>query len=123
MKRTIILIIFTTLSLCACHQNARHYKAEEIAISRAMEQAIELGEKIVSEKELIENVALTQGTEAAVRFYDSIGHRDNIELFWVRIRQLEELCNHVADTLAQKKISAHLYPYATRLDELMNQKY
>ena len=120
-RRALIFVSIAALSVSGCYQNPRHEKAEEIAISRAFEQAIELGEKIISEKELIENVALTQSTNAAVKLHDSLGHRDNIDLLWEKVKQIEELCNHVTDTLAQKEIISHLYPYAEKLDELLEQ--
>ena len=94
-----------------------------MAISRAMERAIELGENIISEKELIENVALTQGTDVAVKLHDSIGHRDHINAFWEKVRQVEELCNEVTDTLARKEIIAHLYPYAEKLESIIDEIY
>ena len=123
MKRTIIFITIAALCLSGCNQEVQRGKAEEIAISRALEQAIDLSEKIISEDELIENVALTQGTDAALKLHDSIGYRDHVNLLWEEVGQIEKLCNQVTDTLVRKEIIAHLYPYAARLDELLEQIY
>lgn len=123
MKKMLLFVAMAVLLLPGCRKSTPRPYQNEIAISRALERAIELSEKIISEDELIENVALTQGTDAALKLHDSIGYRDHVNLLWEEVGQIEKLCNQVTDTLARKEIFAHLYPYAARLDELLDQIY
>ena len=123
MKKLLLYVAIAVLLVPGCRKSTQRPDQFEIAISRALEQAIELSEKIISENDLIEHVALTEGTDAALALHDSIGHRNNINLLWEEVKQIEDFCNQVTDTLARKEIIAHLYPYAARLDELLDQIY
>lgn len=117
--KSVIVILFTTVLLASSCESRQG--SDEIAISRSLERAIELGEKILAEKQLIENVAMTQGTDAAVALHDSLRYRKHIEDFWEEIRENEILCEKVTDSLHRKEIIEHLMPMAERLNEIVNE--
>lgn len=117
--KSVIVILFTAVLLassCGSRQGS-----DEIAISRSLERAIELGEKILAEKQLIESVAMTQGTDAAVALHDSLQHRKHLYDFWEELRENERLCEQVTDSLRQKEIIKHLMPLAERLNVIVNE--
>ena len=111
-----ILIIYSLLLLVlSCGHNNPHEGYEEIAISRCLEQAIEIGEKYLEERALIENIALTEGTEAAVKVYDEHNNRANYEAFWDYLKKADSISRQVQDTLKQQEIISHLTPYINRI--------
>lgn len=118
MKRIAVLLSIIVLFAISCGPRQR---SDEIAISRSLERAIELGEKILAKKQLIENVAMTQGTDAALALHDSLQYRKHIEDFWEELRENERLCEQVTDSLRQKEIIGHLMPLAERLNEVTNE--
>lgn len=90
----------------------------EIAISRCLEQAIEAGEKVLAQRELIEHVALTEGTDAAAKLHDELHYRANYEAFWKNLYEADSISRQVKDTLVRQEISSHLRPYINRLIEM-----
>lgn len=118
MRRIVVFLFTVVLFAISC---GPRQGSEEIAISRSLERAIELGEKIIAEKQLTENVAMTQGTDAAVALHDSLQHRKHIDDFWKELRENERLCEQVTDSLRQKEIIDHLMPLAERLNVLVNE--
>ena len=118
MKTNTFFLFMVALFAMSC---GPRQGGDEIAISRSLERAIELGEKILAEKQLIENVAMTQGTDAAVALHDSIKHSKHLDDFWEELRENERLCEQVTDSLRQKEIIKHLMPLAERLNVIVNE--
>ena len=91
MKRYLVIIICILVALSCSRQNSTSFSEDQFR--RSLEQAIELSEKIQEERALIEQVALTQGTDAAAHLHDSIHYRQHINDLWDIILQAETLCD------------------------------
>lgn len=120
MRRAFLLTSCVFLLLSCGHTNP-HGGYEEIAISRCLEKAIETGERYLEERALIENIALTEGTAAAVKVYDELHHREKYEAFWNYLYEADHISRQVRDTLKQKQIISHLTPYINRIIILEDQ--
>lgn len=120
MRRAFLLTSCVFLLLSCGHTNL-HGGYEEIAISRCLEQAIEIGERYLEERTLIENIALTEGTAAAVKVNDELHHREKYEAFWNYLYKADRISRQVKDTLKQQQIIAHLTPYINRIIILEDQ--
>jgi len=117
MRRPVLLssCLFLLLS-CGC--KTPHEGYGELALSRCLEQAIESGEKVLSQRALIENVALTEGLDAAIRLQDELHYRANYDAFWDLLDEAEGLSGRECDSLKRQEIIAHLRPYINRIIEL-----
>lgn len=122
IKTTILLISACGILLSCCKNTGAQSKLEN-SISRHLEQAIEVGEKYISDDELIRNIALTEGTDKAVKVYDELNHRADYEAFWARIEEADSLSRQITDTLQQQAVASRLMPYIERIiilaDEIM----
>ena len=116
MRKYILLAI--GLLLVSCGHSTLNEGNEEIAISRCLEKAIETGEKIVAQRDLIESVALTAGGHAAIELQEELHYRASFETFWEYIEEAERISRQVKDTLKQREIIMHIQPYANRVIEL-----
>lgn len=112
------LFIICSLLLLSCGHDSPHGRDAEIAISRSLERAIELGEKYIADRELIENVALTEGTEAAAKRSDELKHRANYEAFQACLEESDSIWRDVPDTLERRVIRSRMMPYIERLMEI-----
>ena len=113
--RRIFIISSCVFLLLSCGHNNPHEGYEEIVLSRCLEHAVELGEKYLEERDLIENIAITEGTEAAVKVYDELNPRAKYEAFWDCLEEAGRISQHVQDTLRQQEIIRNLKPYLDRL--------
>ena len=118
MRKFFILCGFLLLS---CGHESPHGRDAEIAISRSLERAVELGEKYLADRELIENVALTEGTEAAAKRSDELNHRANYEAFLTCLEESDSIWRDVPDTLERRVIRAKMMPYLERLMEMADE--
>lgn len=122
LKATILLISACCILLSCC-KNTDAQSVLEISISRKLEQAIEVGEKYLSDRELIRNIALTEGTDKAVKVFDELNHRADYEAFWARLEDADSLSRQITDTLQQQAVASRLMPYIERIitlaDEIM----
>jgi hypothetical protein len=118
MRKFFLLLGFLLLS---CGHESPYGRNAEITISRSLERAIELGEKYLADRELIENVARTEGTEAAARRYDELNHRANYEEFWACLEESDSIWRDVPDTLERRVIRAKMMPYLERLTEMADE--
>lgn len=109
------LFITIILLLLSCGRNDPHEGSAEISISRALEQAIEIGEKYIADRELIENVALTEGTDAACKLYDELHHRANYEAFWDYLEEADRIWWQIPDSIRRQVIVTHMMPYVNWL--------
>lgn len=113
--RNVFLLSSCGFLLLSCGRTDLHEGSEEIAISRTLEQAIENGEKYLSDRELIENVAWTEGTDAACKLYDELHHRANYEAFWECLETADSIWRQVQDSLKRQEIVSHIMPYVDRI--------
>ena len=113
--RKAFLLSSCVFLLLSCGHKDPHERSAEIAISRALEQAIEMGEKYVAERELIENVALTEGTDAACKLNDELHHRANYEAIWKYLEEANRIWQQVPDSLKRQEIVTHMMPYVNRI--------
>ena len=113
--RKAFLLSSCVFLLLSCGHKDPHEGSAEIAISRALERAIEMGEKYVADRELIENVALTEGTDAACKLYDELHHRANYEAFWDYLEEVDRIWWQIPDSLKRQEIVSHMMPYVDRI--------
>lgn len=124
MTNTTHIVAIILLGICmfsGCNHVRSTPEGCEIAISRCLEKAIEIGERYLEERALIENIALTEGTPAAVKVYDELHHREKYEAFWNYLDEAENISKQVKDTLKQQQIISHLTPYINRIIILEDQ--
>ena len=114
--RIVLALISPFLCICfSCGHKDLHEGSAEIAISRTLERAIEMGEKYVADRELIENVALTEGTDAACKLYDELHHRANYEAFWDYLEEADRIWRQIPDSTRRQEFVTHVMPYVNRL--------
>lgn len=113
-----IVLIFTACSLSGCATtDDMDIRQKELAVSRYLERAIEVGEKAVEEQEFIQHVAMTEGTDAAVKLNDELRHHDHYEQFWNLLKQSDSVWRTIPDTTEQAVVRSHLMPY---VEHIMN---
>jgi len=117
MRRAVLLSSCLFL-LLSCGHRKPHEGYGALALSRCLEQAIESGEKALSQRELIENVALTEGPDAAIKLQEELHYRANYEAFWDLLDEADRISGQVSDSLERQDIIAHLRPYINRIIEL-----
>ncbi len=113
--RKAFLLSSCVFLLLSCGHKDPHEGSSEIAISRALERAIEMGEKYVADRELIENVALTKGTDAACKLYDELHHRANYEAFWNYLEEADRIWWQIPDSLRRQEVVTHMMSYVNRI--------
>ncbi len=123
MNKRLMLILFSALLLSACIQEHDERQETALQISCLLEQAIEIGEKYLSDSDMIEQIALAEGTDAAVKVYDAIHHRANYEAFWACLDEAADLCRQVTDSAELAAIRIRVMPYIDRLDYLTDNIY
>ena len=123
MNKRLMLILFSAFLLSACFQEHDEQQETAFRISCLLEQAIEIGEKYLSDKDMIEQIALAEGTDAAVKVYDAIHHRANYEAFWACLDEAADLCRQVTDSAELAVIRIRVMPYIDRLDYLTDNIY
>lgn len=117
--KTAILLLNAFCLLLSCCKNTDSQSVLEKSISRRLEQAIEAGEKYLSDDELIRNIAFTEGTDKAVKVYDELNHRADYEAFWTRIKEADSLSRQITDTLEQQAAISRMMPYIERIQTLI----
>lgn len=115
--RKILFIVGVTL-LASCCSRSHNGKIEEITLSRALEKTIEVGEQVISERALIDNVALTEGTAAAVKLELELHHRQNYNEFWSHLDYTNELCCRI-DSTRREAVIEQITPYLRRLETIL----
>lgn len=118
--RKYILITISLLVLAACGQNKQNGRVEEIKLICALEKAIETGELIIRERELIENIAITEGTPAAVRLECELHHRHHYNEFWTQLEYTNELCCQI-DSSRREAVIEQIIPYICRLEAIASE--
>lgn len=113
-----IALILTSCTLPGCATDDAGIRGKELAVSRYLEQAIEVGEKAVEEQDLIRHVALTEGTDAALRLKDELHHHDHYEQFWMLLKQSDSVWMTIPDTTEQAAVRSHLMPYVEHIMEI-----
>lgn len=103
------------LLLGSCGRVSAGGKDAEIAISRKLERAIEIGEKYLSDRELIEDVARTEGRDAALKLFDELHHGENYESFRICLKESDSIWREIPDTVEQKAILSRMMPYLRRI--------
>ena len=104
----------------SCNRDNQHQEPSEIAISRSLERAIELGEMYLRNKDLLSNIAMTEGTDAAIRKDEDLRLHDTFESFWAEMDYADSLCARV-DSTKRDSVIAHLMPLIDRLQTLVNE--
>ena len=123
MKAKIIItvtIVFSFFALASCKRNVSELSETGVAITRCLEEAIGIGEKVISERDLIDSVSLTEGTEAAIRLEDSLQFLKGIEDFWAKIEEADLLTKKVTDSHEQQAIIDHIMPYVDKINILID---
>ena len=118
--RKILLTAISLLVLVSCGQNPQNGRAEEITLIRALEKAIETGDLIIRERELLENVALTEGTPAAVKLECELNHRHHYNEFKAQLEHTNELCNQI-DSSRLEAVIEQIIPYIVRLEAIVSE--
>lgn len=112
------VIILATCTLTGCVSASTDSREKEFAISRYLERAIEVGEKAIEEQELIQHVAMTEGTNAAMMLNDEIHHHDHYEQFGTLLKQADSVWKTIPDTTDQIAVRSHLMPYVEHIREI-----
>lgn len=126
MKRNpffITILVFSAVIsglVFSCNRDYRHQVPGEIAISRSLERAIELAEVYIRDRDLLSNIAMPEGTEAAIRKDEDIRLHDTYESFWAEMDYADSLCARV-DSTKRDSVIAHLKPLIDRLQTLVNE--
>lgn len=119
MKREGFISLFISfLLLASCTSSGSKGKDTETAISLLLERTIEIGEKYCAEQELIENVALTEGMDAAIRLSKKLHHQKNYDAFRNSLKETYSLLQQIPDTLERQVVLLKMKPYLNRLDEI-----
>lgn len=106
------------LLLLSCGQGRPQGKDRDITISRLLEQAIEVGERYLSDRELIENVALTEGPDAALKLHDELRQAANYEAFWAFLKESDSIWMEVPDSAGREAIRSTMMPYLNHIVNL-----
>ena len=120
MGKVIPFIMLSFLLLSCGHPRLRE-KDREIALSRKLEQAIELGDKYLAESELIDNVARTEGVNSAVKLSDELQHHAKLDAFWNSLQEADGLWRTIPDTAEQRAVLSRLRPYIDHLITITGQ--
>lgn len=123
MFKRLMLILFSAILISACFPEHDEQQETALHISCLLEQAIEIGEKYLSDSDMIEQIALAEGMDAAVKVYDAIHHRANYEAFWACLDEAADLCRQVTDSAELAVIRIRVMPYIDRLDYLTDNIY
>ena len=115
------LFVLCGLLLLSCGHNSPQGGKEEIAISRLLEKAIEIGDKYITDRYLIENIALTEGTAAAAKRSDELNHRADYDTFWANLEESDRIWREIPDTLEKERIRSRMMPYLYRLREMVDE--
>lgn len=115
----IVTIVFSFFALAGCKRNVSELSETGVAITRCLEEAIEIGEKVISERDLIEQTAISEGTEVAVRLQDNLQYRKGVDEFWAKLEEADMLTKEVTDSLERQVIIDHIKPYVDKLNNLM----
>ena len=94
--RLFATLVFAGIGLVGCQQKYTSHN-KEAAISQLLVQAIEIGERVLSERETIATVALTEGTDAGALFHDTIQHRKHVDEFWDVLDEADSLWRLIPD--------------------------
>ena len=117
--RKAFLISSCVFLLLSCGQSGLHERGcSESAISRLLERAIEVGEKYLADDDLIENIALTEGTDAAVKLYEELHHHEDYAAFWECLKQADSICSQIPDSLSRQVIVTHMKLFISRIATL-----
>lgn len=114
-----LLTAFFLLSLLSCVASGS-YKGEETRISRLLERAVEVGDRYIDECELLDNVAIAGGAEAALKLREELGHREKYELFRSCLEDYESTLGQIPDTLEQRRIRTRMKPYLDHIATIMD---
>ncbi len=114
----ILVFILATCTLTGCVSAPTDYREKELAMSRYLERAIEVGEKAIEEQELVQHVALAEGTHAAVKLNDEIHRHDHYEQFGTFLKQADSVWETIPDTSVQIAVRSHLMPYVEHIMEI-----
>lgn len=117
MKKIHHLVLYSLL-LLSCGQGCPQGKDREITVSRMLEQAIEVGERYLSDRELIDNVALTEGPDAALRLHDELHQIENYEAFWSLLEESDSIWREVPDSVEREAIRTRMMPYLNHIVNL-----
>ena len=115
-----ILIALCFLSLLSCGPSGS-YKGEDVRISRLLERAVEVGDRYLDESELLDNVAIADGAEAALKLREELGHREKYELFRSCLEDYECTLRQIPDTLEQRRIRTRMKPYLDHIATIQDQ--
>lgn len=115
------MVLLSVVLLCGCIPQKVGPSATEERIVRCLEQAIEIGEKYLSDDDMIGQIALAQGTDAAMKVYDEIHHREHFEAFWHLIDEAAALAVQITDPTELDCLRNRVLPYIDRLDYLTDE--
>lgn len=118
LSRFILVLFITASTLPGCATDCTHIEEKELAASRYLEKAIEVGERAVEEQELIQHVAMTEGTDAAVKLNEELRHHDYYEQFWKLLKQADSVWMTIPDTTGQAAVRSHLMPYVEHIMDI-----
>ena len=117
-SRFILVLFITACTLPGCATYVTRIEGKELAASCFLERAIEVGEKAVEEQGLIQHVAMTEGTYAALKLNDELRHHDHYEQFWELLKQADSVWKTIPDTTDQIAVRAHLTPYVEHIMDI-----
>lgn len=115
-----LLIALCLLPLLSCGPSGS-YKGEEARISRLLERAVEVGDRYLDESELLDNVEMTVGADAALRMRDDLGHRERYDLFRSCLEEYDRVLGQIPDTLERQRIRARMKPYLDHIAAIQEQ--
>lgn len=120
MKAKILILVsifFLFLPFTGCKRNGSDMRETGAAITRSLEEAMELGKVVIAERALIRSAAITQGPEKALQLQDSLHHREHIKAFRDQMQVAKELSNSI-DSTKDGVVYQQYKPILNKLDSI-----
>ena len=107
----ILALLFVAVILGGCAQDTDTLRSKEMEITRYFEQAIEVGERALEEQRIVEHVALTEGTDAALALREELHHYEHYREFWDLLASADSVWREIPDSLEREAVLGRLKPY------------
>ena len=105
------LFILAASILTGCGPDRDCDRTRELAVTRYLERAIEVGERALEEQRIIEHIALTEGTDAALDLKEELHHQEHYLEFWDLLKSADSVWREIPDSLEREAVLGHMKAY------------